>query len=437
MATYIILSRFSPNSFKDPKEFKSVAMEVSKRIKQDCPNIRWKESYATLGRFDVIDIIEPVLGAAKDGNASDKSLNNELLTNISRYMTEHGLPPGAYVYVADAAFVTEDNLSKADGNQIWFLTRLPATYNECGRVIHDAVASDQWIDIGPLAEEPTGAKRPTDRYRVYDGTVELYGRSYRAIVVNSSAHDKRRHKRIDRLLKQDRKQLEDDCKQSTAAAYYCYEDAKAAGEKLIRKSACRYHRLQVDVQKVPKYGRGRPAEGKPRPVLRHEYRLTTTITQAPEKVNPLRDEAGCFVLLTNLMDQQTDWPARELLSLYKRQIGIEKNLSFLKDPAIINSIFLKKAERIEAQGLFLLISLLIWRLMDGSMRQYLEDNDCTLPGWVRGQTKKPTAFMMTTKFVSVMVITIGRHRQLVKPLKPVQLEYVKAMGVSVDALTVP
>jgi transposase len=379
----------------------------------------------------------PILGATKDGNASDKSLNNELLTHISKYMAEHGLSPGAYVYVADAAFVTEDNLSKADGNQTWFLTRLPATYNECSRVIRDAVASDQWTDIGPLAEEPTGAKRPTASYRVYDGTVELYGKSYRAIVVHSSAHDKRRHKRIDRLLKQDRKQLEDDCKQATATAYYCREDAQAAGEKLIRKSACRYHRVQFNVEKVPKYGRGRPAEGKPRPVLRHEYRLTTTISQAPEKVNPLRDEAGCFVLLTNLLDQQADWPARELLSLYKSQIGIEKNFSFLKDPAIVNSIFLKKAERIEVLGLVLLISLLIWRLMERSMRKYVEDNDCTLPGWVRRQTKKPTAFMMTTKFASVMVITIGRHRQLVKPLKPVQLKYLKAMGVTAEAFTVP
>ena len=32
--------------------------------------------------------------------------------------------------------------------------------------------------------------------------------TYRVIVVHSSAHDKRRHKRIDRLLKQDRKKLE-------------------------------------------------------------------------------------------------------------------------------------------------------------------------------------------------------------------------------------
>ena len=378
----------------------------------------------------------PILGTTTDGNASDKTLNNELLTNISRYMAEHGLQPGAYVYVADAAFVTEDNLDKADG-RTWFLTRLPANYNECNRIISEAVASDQWIDIGPLAEEHDRPKRPVAHYRAYDGTVELYGKTLRAIVVHSSAHDKRRHKRIDRLLAKDRKRLEADCKQATATAYFCRADAQVAGEKLIRKSGTGYHRLQVDVEKVPKYGRGRPAAGKPRPVLRYEYRLTAIITESPEKVSPLRDEAGCFVLLTNLLDQQADWPAPELLSLYKSQIGIEKNFSFLKDPAIVNSIFLKKAERIEVLGLVLLISLLIWRLMERSMRQYVEANDCTLPGWVRRQTKKPTTFMMTTKFTSIMVITIGQHRQLAKPLKSFQKEYLTALGVTVDAFTVP
>ena len=41
-----------------------------------------------------------------------------------------------------------------------------------------------------------------------------------------------------------------------------------------------------------------------------------------------RDDAGCFVLLTNLLGQQANWPADELLSLYKSHIGIEKNFSF-------------------------------------------------------------------------------------------------------------
>ena len=196
-------------------------------------------------------------------------------------------------------------------------------------------------------------------------------------------------------------------------------------------------RLWPISKKVPKYGRGRPAKGKPRKPLHYEYVLTTKIVEAPEKVDPLRTQAGCFVLLSNLVKQQDDWPAAELLKLYKSQIGIEKNFSFLKDPMIVNSIFLKKAERIEVLGLVLLISLLIWRLMERSMRQYVEVNDCTLTGWERRPTRKPTAFMMTTKFAGIMVITVGQHRQLARPLKDFQREYLIALGVTAKVFTAP
>ena len=71
------------------------------------------------------------------------------------------------------------------------------------------------------------------------------------------------------------------------------------------------------------------------------------------------------------------------------------------------------------------------------MRQYVKANDCSLPGWVKSLTKKPTAFMMTTKFVSVLVITVGHQRQLARPLKDFQLEYLKALGVTYEAFTTP
>ena len=58
MATYVILSRFSPEAFRDPKDFKALAQDVTDKIKSECPGVRWKDSYATLGRFDVVDIVE-------------------------------------------------------------------------------------------------------------------------------------------------------------------------------------------------------------------------------------------------------------------------------------------------------------------------------------------------------------------------------------------
>jgi uncharacterized protein with GYD domain len=58
MATYVILSRFSPDAFRDPKDFKKLAEAVSNKIKTDCPGLNWKQSFATLGRFDVVDVVE-------------------------------------------------------------------------------------------------------------------------------------------------------------------------------------------------------------------------------------------------------------------------------------------------------------------------------------------------------------------------------------------
>jgi len=55
---YIIFSRFSPDAYGEPSEFKELAAAVSQRIKSDCPGVVWKQSYATLGRFDVVDIVE-------------------------------------------------------------------------------------------------------------------------------------------------------------------------------------------------------------------------------------------------------------------------------------------------------------------------------------------------------------------------------------------
>ena len=58
MATFVILSRIAPDAVRAPKEFKALAKTVADKIKQQCPGVIWKDSFATLGRFDVVDIVE-------------------------------------------------------------------------------------------------------------------------------------------------------------------------------------------------------------------------------------------------------------------------------------------------------------------------------------------------------------------------------------------
>ncbi len=58
MKTYVILSRFSPEAFREPREFKKLADAVSSKIRKECRGLTWKHSFATLGRFDVVDVVE-------------------------------------------------------------------------------------------------------------------------------------------------------------------------------------------------------------------------------------------------------------------------------------------------------------------------------------------------------------------------------------------
>ena len=383
----------------------------------------------------------PIIGATRNGNASDKKLNNELLGGISKHMTRHGIDPGAFIYVADSAMVTRDNLKQAQKNHVHFLSRLPANFNDCGRVIEQAVAADddQWVDVGILAKTPATSKRPAAHYRVFETRVSLYGTDYRAVMVHSSAHDKRRHKRIDRLLEQKHEQLVAVVKEATASEFFCQADARLAAEKLAVNARDSYHQIQATVVEQPKFGRGRPPKEGLRKPVGYRYQIKAQIVQDIQAIDPLRQGAGCFVLLSNVPPsfQDRQWSGSDLLAQYKEQYGIEKNFGFLKDPLIVNSIFLKKNERIEVLGLVLLISLLIWRLMERTMRQYIAEKGRTITGWDNRQTHRPTAFMMTTKFTNTLVLTVGRQRKLARPLREEQKEFMTALKVSVNIFTVP
>ena len=121
--------------------------------------------------------------------------------------------------------------------------------------------------------------------------------------------------------------------------------------------------------------------------------------------------------------------SRTLLSTYKDQGYVERNFGFLKDTAIVNSLFLKSPERLEALGLVLVLSLLVWRLMERTMRLSLKREGSTILGWDKRQTSRPTSFMMTTYFSSVLVLQTPRARTLGRPLNPVQLRYLAILQV--------
>ena len=72
-----------------------------------------------------VDQAVPIWGKPEDGNASDKTVHNPLLSGSATFLAQHGVAPGASIYVAAAALVTADNLA-ALGDPL-VIPRLPAT----------------------------------------------------------------------------------------------------------------------------------------------------------------------------------------------------------------------------------------------------------------------------------------------------------------------
>ena len=223
----------------------------------------------------------PIWGQPEDGNASDKSVNNTLLSEIATFLAQNGVAPGAYIYVADAALVTEDNLTTL-GDTL-FISRLPATYNECERIIAEAVARNTWAALGVIAHTKPTKHRPGTSYNAYEGEVTLYGQPYRAVVLDSSAQYKRRQQRLAREIQASYRTIQAAAHTAEQQVYFCRADAEAAAGQLRAMHAV-YHQVDVSVEEQPLYGRGLPSRAKPRTVKAMRYRLQTTIRPQIERI---------------------------------------------------------------------------------------------------------------------------------------------------------
>lgn len=364
-----------------------------------------------------------------DGNAADKKTNGNILGELPRIMSRYGVGEHEFIYVADSALVTKENLAimKED---IQFISRLPENFGVCGQLINKAVANGSWQDVGRLSHRQVKGKEICASYRLQEENLELHGRPYRAVVVHSDVHDRRRQKRIDKAVQKDAALVQAKAKKLGRKEFFCLPDAQAAAEAL-QDSA--FHRISVTHESRQVYGQGRPSKnGKPR-VQGTRHRVIVKVSENKTAIENLRETAGCFILLTNVPCETKK--GVEILKIYKEQDGIERNFGFLKDPLVVNDVILKIPRRIEAMGLVLVLSLMLWRLMERNMRGIANKENLVLRGWNNRDTFKPTSFMMVSKFSHIFVGLRGTQRFLFTPLDDVQLAYLRALDVRPSAFT--
>lgn len=377
----------------------------------------------------------PVYSKIMDGNASDKTINHRLIPEMAERMRSLGSE--MFIYVADSALVTQDNLALIDDwdKGFLFVSRLPMTYNECHHAIEQAIEADAWQEIGVISDEPETKNRKPASYRCFETVVTLYGITYRALVVHSDAFDERRQKKVDKRIVNEREELSKLKKGLEKIEYACLPDAEAAMKRI---SPAQFHQLTIAIQPRPQYHKGRPRADGTRKLKSMKYRLNIAIEPNQEALDRLRQEAGCFVLISNTLAEGTDSVScRELLNIYKDQHMVERNFGFLKDPVFVNALFLKSPRRIEALGLVLVLALMIWRLMERTMRLNLRATDSTITGWEKRQTSRPTSLMLTTKFVGIFVLVSSAQRRLAQPLNPTQVRYLEILELTPEIFLNP
>lgn len=375
----------------------------------------------------------PIFGRTLDGNSSDKTSNNEMLTRISGIMAKHGLGPGAFVYVADSALMTENNL-KAMGSTR-FISRLPANFSACNESISDAIKANEWINLYTLNQLPNSNSRPAAEYKAYETSVTIDEKEYRAIVFHSTSYDKRRQKKLDKQIGASLNIINKELNH-IPTQYKNESDAKTAAIN-ISTITTSLHNVVPSITPVEVRKPGRPSKSKP-PATTVRYNLSWTITENQKEIERVRETAGCFVIITNVSKTGPgSLDCEGVLRTYKGQYSIESDFAFLKDPLVVNDLFIKTPSRIDALGMILIIALMIYRLMERTMRKYLQENNTTVLGWDKKPTDKPTAYMLLRVITGIQVMYFRKNRIFLKEPDKRQEAFLTALGLDITVFINP
>ena len=58
MPTYVMLTRLSPEAVRSPADVKRLSDVVARRVRRDCPDVRWNLNLAILGPCDYLDVFD-------------------------------------------------------------------------------------------------------------------------------------------------------------------------------------------------------------------------------------------------------------------------------------------------------------------------------------------------------------------------------------------
>lgn len=290
--------------------------------------------------------------------------------------------------VADSALYSEANLVEM-GTLKW-LSRVPLTVKQAH------------ILVSQLTTEAFTQSAITG-YRWSQHQSQYGGIQQRWLVVESQERQQSDLKRLEKNLDKAQTEATRQLRELSRQSFACVADALKAANKLSKK--LKYHQLvALDTQEIPPKSTRKNSSS--------SYKVTARIELKSDVVEVERQQAGRFILATNVLDVNQLSPD-EMIAKYKNQQSAERGFSFLKDPLFFtDSVFLKSPERIEALALIMGLCLLVYTLAQRQIRQTLKQAQMGIKNQLGRLTERPTLRWIFQCFQAVHLLQVDSVKQV-------------------------
>lgn len=189
----------------------------------------------------------------------------------------------------------------------------------------------------------------------------------------------------------------------------CTKDIDNQIKKIEKK--LKYHQIQYTIAEVAKYAtKGRPKKGETPENI--EYQLKATLIRNETAIANTKLTKGRFILATNQLDTEA-LSDKDILPIYKEQLGTESGFKFIKDNAFeVDSIFLKKPGRISALLMIMTLCLMVYSYAQYFLRQQLLANEDIIPSQSDKETNKPSMKWVCHLFHGIHVLKLNFSNQM-------------------------
>jgi transposase len=413
------------NTCEEPEPFENIPLRITKGYSRDRPGAN-QFQYGVIVDKNGIAIHTDV----HNGNTSDKTWNADVIGKLDKQLKKMNL--SEFVYVADAAAMTQETLNQVNEAGGYLITRGPRNLKMVKEALDQVDRQDdQWSE--PLTVQK---KKQATVYRVQEIASDYYGQPVRLIVVESSSLAKTKENALKKQREEEHQSLQKVQKGWTQQTFHCPEDAEKEITRWLKKNHIRFHQVESEIIPVLPKKKKRSSGSEDVPSA-EEYRIEIRSMERDEEYfEQLVRQGSRFVLVATVppVYKDMEMDATQILRAYKGQINVEMTFSYLKDPFFVDAVYLKKPHRIQVLGYILLISLLVYKVFQQLIREHMEGEEEPLRGVGKRKLYKPTAQAVFHIFEGIQVIvfrlpTGERIRKLVSPLTVDQRRVLHFLGL--------